>query len=107
LEDRLENDTWIRNAELFFDNKQVLQVMVEEREPVARIFTMGGNSYYIDSSGAHLPLSDKVSIRVPMFTSFPSEGRRLRRRDSLLMDEIKTLRNTYRRQLLERTSGTD
>lgn len=91
LEDRLENDTWIENAELFFDNKQVLQVMVEEREPIARIFTMGGNSYYIDSSGARLPLSDKISIRVPMFTSFPSEGRRLGRKDSLLLEEIKDL----------------
>jgi cell division protein FtsQ len=91
LEARLEKDKWIRNAELFFDNNQVLQVMVEEREPVARIFTIGGNSYYIDSAGSRLPLSDKVSIRVPMFTNFPSERTRLGRRDSILMVLVKQL----------------
>src|SRR5687767_3243232 len=64
LERRLEKDKWIKNAELFFDNNQVLQVKVEEREPVARVFTIAGNSFYIDSSGMRLPLGD-VSIRVP------------------------------------------
>src|SRR4051812_12798827 len=45
LEERLESDRWIANAELFFDNKQVLQVIVEEKEPVARIFTVNGSSF--------------------------------------------------------------
>jgi cell division protein FtsQ len=91
LEKRLELDRWISNAELFFDNKQVLQVLVEEKEPVARIFTVGGNSYYIDSAAKRLPLSDKVSIRVPMFTNFPAEGKRLASKDSALLQLVKTL----------------
>src|SRR5207237_1404842 len=91
LEDRLENDKWIRNAELFFDNNQVLEVKVEEREPVARIFTVEGNSYYIDSSTSRLPLSDKMSIRVPMFTNFPTDAKKLRSKDSALMVSIKEL----------------
>lgn len=91
LEKRLEQDRWINNAELFFDNKQALQVIVEEKEPVARIFTTSGSSYYIDSAGRRLPLSDKVSIRVPMFTNFPGEGRRLGKKDSILMQSVKEL----------------
>ncbi len=91
MEHRLENDKWIRNAELFFDNNQVLQVLVEEREPVARIFTIGGYSYYIDSSCQKLPLSDKLSARVPMFTNFPSDRTRLGRVDSTLMVELKNM----------------
>lgn len=91
LEKRLENDKWIRNAELFFDNNEVLQVVVEENEPVARIFTVGGYSYYIDSTCKKLPLSDKLSARVPMFTNFPSDRTRLGRVDSTLMASLKEM----------------
>ena len=89
LEKRLENDTWIKNAELFFDNKQVLQVRVEEREPVARIFTASGSSYYIDTAGRRLPLSEKISVRVPMFTNFPAVRKKPVKKDSLLIASIK------------------
>jgi len=36
IENRLEKDTWIKNAELYFDNNDVLRVHVDEREPAAR-----------------------------------------------------------------------
>ncbi len=91
LEQRLENDKWIYNAELFMDNNQVLQVKVEENEPVARVFTVGGYSYYIDSSCKKLPLSNKLSARVPMFTGFPSDRTRLGSVDSSLMAAIKNM----------------
>jgi cell division protein FtsQ len=55
--------------QLFFDNNEVLQVVIDEREPIARIFTVAGNSYYIDSSLERLPLSDKMSARLPVFTN--------------------------------------
>jgi cell division protein FtsQ len=91
LEDRLRKDKWIEKAELFFDKNHVLQVRVEEKEPVARIFTPMGTSYYIDSSCRHLPLSNTLSARVPMFTNFPSDRNRLSRRDSALMATVKDL----------------
>ena len=89
LELRLKSDRWIANAELFFDNKQVLQVMVEEKKPVARIFTAEGSSFYIDSACQRLPLSDKVSARIPMFTNFPSDREQLSRPDSELMASVR------------------
>ena len=98
LEKRLENNKWIRNAELFFDNKQVLQAIVEEREPVARLFTTGGYSYYIDSGCQKLPLSDKRSARVPMFTNFPSDRTRLSRLDSTYLVEIKEVAQYINKQ---------
>jgi len=91
LEQRLKSDRWIAGAELFFDNKQVLQVIVEEKEPVARIFTVEGNSFYIDSACRRLPLSEKLSARVPMFTNFPSERSTLSRPDSELLASAKGL----------------
>lgn len=91
LEETLEKDKWIANAELFIDNKQVLQVMVEEKTPVARIFTRTGSSFYIDSACRKLPLSEKLSARIPMFTSFPSGRVKLSRPDSELLASVKEL----------------
>ncbi|CAN5780274.1 hypothetical protein BH10BAC2_BH10BAC2_45100 [soil metagenome] len=91
IEDALEKNAWIKKAELFFDNKQVLHAEIEEREPLARIFTLAGSSFYIDSSCMRLPLSDELSARVPMFTSFPSDKKKLSKPDSLVMDDVKQI----------------
>ena len=71
IETQLEKTPWVRNAELYFDNNQVLKVSIEEKEPVARIFTVTGDSYYISRNGEYLPLSDRFSGRLPVFTGFP------------------------------------
>ena len=41
-EEQLKNNAWIKDAELFFDNHQILHVNISEREPVARVFTISG-----------------------------------------------------------------
>jgi cell division protein FtsQ len=89
MEERLQKNVWIRDAELFFDNNEVLQVKIEEREPIARLFTVTGNSFYIDSSCERLPLSDKVSAKLPVFTGFPTDKERVGKADSLLLQHIK------------------
>ena len=91
METALKKDVWIQEAEMFFDNNEVLQVAVEEREPIARIFTSGGNTFYIDSSNMMLPLSEKFSARVPVFTNFPSEVKILSKADSSLLNDIKKI----------------
>lgn len=91
MEKQLLKNDWIRKAELFFDNNKVLQVKVTEREPIARIFTISGASFYIDSSLDKLPLSDKYSARLPVFTGFPTEVRVLKKKDSVLLNNIKIL----------------
>ena len=91
MENALQKDQWIKRAELFFDNKNVLQVKIIEREPVARIFTAAGSSFYLDSSLTRLPLSDKFSPRLPIFTNFPTEVLVLTKQDSLLLKGVKLL----------------
>ena len=91
MEMRLLKEDWIKKAELFFDNNMVLQVRITEREPIARIFTVSGTSFYIDSSLSRLPLSEKFSARLPVFTGFPTEVKVLKKKDSVLLNEIKTL----------------
>ena len=88
MEKVLENSPWIRDAELYFDKKNTLHVWVEERQPVARVFTTGGYSFYIDSSGHKLPLLEKFSARLPVVTGF-THGGEWKKRDSILMNEVK------------------
>lgn len=91
IEKELEKDVWVKKAELFFDNNDILKVKVEEREPVARIFTTGGNTFYTDSSSMRLPLSEKFSARLPVFTGFPSDAVVLSFADSNLLSNIKNI----------------
>jgi cell division protein FtsQ len=88
LENQLKNNVWVKDAELFFDNKQILQIRIEERTPIARVITLNGNSFYIDSSGERLPLSDKYTARLPVFTSFPSEKDKVNKTDSALTRQM-------------------
>jgi cell division protein FtsQ len=88
MEALVEKNPWVRNAEMFLDNQQVLQVVIEERQPVARVFTVTGQSFYLDSAALRLPLSDKISARVPMFTGFPSDKPVLSKPDSALLHDV-------------------
>lgn len=91
IEHNLETDVWIKNAELFFDNNEILRVNIDEREPIARVFTSNGNSFYIDSSLKVLPLSEKASARLPVFTGFPERTTKLSGADSNLLRDIKQI----------------
>jgi cell division protein FtsQ len=88
LEQLLKDNVWIKDAELYFDNQDVLHISVLEREPIARIFTTSGKSFYIDSSKKQMPLSDKLSARVPVFTNFP-ERKMMGKRDSALLNDVR------------------
>lgn len=106
MEAALKKNVWIKEAQLFFDNNEVLKVLVTEREPVARVFVNGGGSFYVDSSGSKLPLSEKFSARVPVFTGFPSDKMVLSKADSLLLLDVKNLgmliaKDSFCRALIE------
>lgn len=90
MERKLEKNVWIKTARLYFDNQAVLQVSVEEREPVARIFTANGQTFYIDDQAKSLPLSDKVVTKVPVFTGFPDK-KKLAKSDSVLLNDVDSI----------------
>ena len=91
LEEKLEKHIWIRNAELFFDNNENLQVKLVERKPLARLFTISGNSFYIDDEGKRLPLSDKLTLKLPLFTGFPYEKNNFSAGDSSLVNGVMSI----------------
>lgn len=88
MEQMLEKNNWISEAQLYFDNKDVLHVTITEKEPVARLFTTDGNSFYIDNAGKKMPLSDKLSAKVPVFTGF-TDKKNWSAKDSALLRDIK------------------
>ncbi|MCE2675697.1 MAG: hypothetical protein LW603_03830 [Sediminibacterium sp.] len=88
LEKYLETIRWVKHVELFLDNAQVLQVKIEQRIPIARIFTASGNSFYIDKEGLQLPLKQLTVLRLPVFTNFPTDQQKLSKPDSLLLNDI-------------------
>ena len=91
LERRLEKDPWVADAELYIDRNRTLHVQIREREPVARIFTTEGLTFFIDSSMGMIPVNPSHTPRVTVFTSLPVNGRAWSRRDSLLMAEVRDI----------------
>ncbi len=89
LETLLEDNDWIKDAQLYFNNQDELHITILEREPVARIFTTEGNSFYLDEDLTRMPLSDKKSAKVPVFTGF-FESENYSQKDSALLNDIKT-----------------
>lgn len=88
LESVVDQDPWVKNAEIYFDNGQQLNIKVTQREPVARVFTFSGNSFYLDGAGEHIPVSSRYAARVPVFTGFPTDAEKLQKPDSLLAAQI-------------------
>jgi len=80
MEEKVERNVWIEDAEIYFDNNGIMKINVVEREPVARVFTVGGGTFYVDTSCTKLPLSEKFSAHLPVFTGYTQ--------DSLLMRQI-------------------
>jgi cell division protein FtsQ len=111
METSLEKSTWVKAAELFFDNNNILRVNILEREPIARVFTTTGTTFYIDSSIMMLPLSEKFPARLPVFTNFPSDKIVLTAADSNLLRDIRTLsmaieKDSFRMALIDQIDIT-
>ena len=81
--------------QMFIDEKDIADLLKKNGEvigePVARVFTKQGSSFYVDREGLRLPLSEKLSARVPVFTNFPSEKVNLSKPDSALLKNVVSL----------------
>jgi cell division protein FtsQ len=67
LEYSVLSNPYIESATVFFTIDGVLNTIVKQRTPVARINTFN-SSYYIDKQGVEVPLSDNYSARVMLVT---------------------------------------
>jgi cell division protein FtsQ len=96
IEQELEKIRWIKNAELFINNQQLLEVKIQQRIPIARVFTIAGSSFYIDDQGRRLPLKQLTVLRLPVFTGFPTDQDKLSAPDSLLLNDLLLFSNTIK-----------
>ncbi|RMG83980.1 MAG: FtsQ-type POTRA domain-containing protein [Bacteroidetes bacterium] len=64
IERILEEDPFVRNAEVTIDFLNKIEINVEQREPILRIKDNNGLNYYLDKDGNKLPLSKHFTARV-------------------------------------------
>jgi len=65
VESMFRSDPYIRDAEVFIDKKEVLQIRVKERIPLLRMMDEE-KSYYLDKQGVSIPLSKQYTARMPI-----------------------------------------
>ncbi|MCB0715431.1 MAG: FtsQ-type POTRA domain-containing protein [Chitinophagaceae bacterium] len=90
LEKQLEKDNWIASADMYFDNKDVLHIQVTEIAPVARVFSLDGHSFYINTKAEMMPLSEKRIVRIPVFSGYELHAK-MNAVDSSFLLEMKNL----------------
>ena len=64
IEKTLNSHADIANAEVYMTIDGEVKVEVKQRKPVIRVINMDGESYYLDSEGKLMPLSDKYTAKV-------------------------------------------
>ncbi|MEQ6125311.1 cell division protein FtsQ/DivIB [Pseudotenacibaculum sp. MALMAid0570] len=67
LEKEVLKNPYIEKASLFITIDGVLNSLIKQRKPVARVIT-SSKTYYLDSQGVEVPLSENYSARVPLIT---------------------------------------
>ncbi len=70
LENIIENNPYIKNAECYTTVNGELFIDLEQRNPVARLMPGGKQGYYIDEEGEFLPLSLSYSPMVLLVTGY-------------------------------------
>ena len=73
LEASLNANPMIKSAEVFLSVNGKFSAKIKQKKPIARV--IGEQSYYIDSEGGCMPLSNNYTERVPMVTGVVSKKR--------------------------------
>jgi cell division protein FtsQ len=68
IEQVLEQDPFVENAETFVDVKGNLNLKIYQRQPILRVIDNNNLNYYLDKNGVKMPLSKYYSARVPIIT---------------------------------------
>ena len=67
LEEQVLKNPYIEKASLYIGIDGTLNALIKQRTPIARVIT-SDKTYYLDSKGARIPLSERYSARVPLIT---------------------------------------
>lgn len=68
IERVLEEDIFIKNAEIYIDARNKVHITIEQRVPIVRIMDLEDPSYYLDEDGTRVRTSSKFTARVLVVT---------------------------------------
>ena len=75
LEQKIEENPYILNAEVSTDISGRMEIRVEQRKPLVRIMPSGARGYYLDSEGEVLPLAGHFTPHILLATGhIPDAG---------------------------------
>jgi cell division protein FtsQ len=66
----LEQNLFVKTAEVYADMKGAVSIAVIQKEPFIRIINNSGVSFYLDEKGNKMPVSNNFTSRVPVATGF-------------------------------------
>ena len=75
MKQELQKNEMIASSQVYFDANGVLNAEVVQKTAIARVLT-GNGSYYIDTQGGRMPLSDHFSAHVPVVLGKVSDRNR-------------------------------
>lgn len=68
VEQKLSNNDFVKQAEVFTDMNGVLYVNLTQRRPILRLIKPDGNNFYLDENGTKMPVSQAFTAHVPIAT---------------------------------------
>ncbi len=71
MEQTIATSPWVKDAQVYIDNAQVMHLFITQRTPLTRIFESNGNSYYLDKTLSIMPLSDNYIYYTTVVTNVP------------------------------------
>jgi len=74
IEDALKANPYIQNAKVYAEMDGVINVAINQREPVLRILNIAGQDFYVDKQGYKLPLSASFTPNVVVANGFIIEN---------------------------------
>lgn len=70
IEKVLENQMFIKEADVYITALNEVHITIEQRIPMVRVMDMEDESYYLDHSGNKVPTSPKFTARVIVITGY-------------------------------------
>jgi cell division protein FtsQ len=70
LEKIINNNPFVREAEVFSTVDGKVNIVVKQRLPVLRVINNNNESFYVDGDGVFMPPSEKFTARVPVANGY-------------------------------------
>lgn len=93
IETALKQMPYVDSAEVFLNQKQVLNVVIKQKRPIIRIINNNGVSYYLSDKNQVMPLCSNFTARVPIALG-EVMGNGFEKRDSMVQQGLFKLTTT-------------